>query len=153
MTMNRRDWLKAVFGATAAATLAPLVDLTDTTPAFWSQPAIRALHPWRITFPDGAVYTFDAEVVAERISEPVVGAFDCSFTLRPTGAMTLEESLSPATPAALHVPDGRTMELVDLTPPSMERAEVDATSWGDDEPRVLGVMKRGTLTIRGRFVE
>ena len=67
--ITRREMLTRVFGAAAAAAVAPLVNLTDPTVAFWNQPPIaKLLHEnWRVVFPDGNSFTFAAKVVSERV--------------------------------------------------------------------------------------
>lgn len=137
--MTRREWLTRVLGATVAAAVAPLVDLTDMTPAFWQQPALRAAHPWRIVFPDGLHYTFEADVLSERaLTDGTV-----QFSLRPTGPAMMHREVSypmnwtgdpprawepgtplpsPDAPATVISRDGVKLgELVDITPPEMQR--------------------------------
>lgn len=88
--MTRREWLNRVIGTVAAAAVAPLVDLTDMTPAFWSQPALRGVLPWRIVFPDGLTYTFHADV----LSETLLADGSAEFRLQPAGPMLLSREVS-----------------------------------------------------------
>lgn len=59
MRMTRRDLLVRVFGAATAASVTPLLDMTDMTPAFWNQAPLKELMRWRIAFPDGTLATFE----------------------------------------------------------------------------------------------
>ncbi len=83
--MTRREWLTRVIGAVAAAAAAPLIDLTDTTPAFWNQPTLKKFLQWQIAFPDGTTYSFDATVIAEKL----LGDGTVQLTMQPTGPMEI----------------------------------------------------------------
>jgi len=74
-----------MFGAITAAAVAPLIDLTDTTPAFWNQPPLQKLLPFRIAFPDGMTWTFDGIVIAEKVIDGVI-----DLTIRPSGMVRAE---------------------------------------------------------------
>ena len=86
--MTRREWLERVFGVAVAATLAPLVDLTDASAAFWNQPALAKL--WRITFPSGVVFKFNATVLAEKLLEDGI----VQLTISPTGPINISQEIS-----------------------------------------------------------
>lgn len=83
--MNRREWLARVIGVAAAAAVAPLIDLTDATPAFWNQAPLKELMPWHITFPDGMTCTFDATVLSEKLLEDG----SVNLVVRPIGKMEM----------------------------------------------------------------
>lgn len=154
--MTRREWLNRVLGATVAAAVAPLVDLTDMTPAFWQQPALRDVLPWRIQFPDGVSYTFNATVLEERLLD----GGGVEFRLQPSGPMRAEREFREAPPqpgdtVVRHEPapsvHGTTIvrggvpigELVDISVPELTRAPVDG--------KVLGTPKPEPVTFRVDF--
>lgn len=124
--MTRREWLIRVLGATIAAAVAPLVDLTDASPRFWEQPAIKALKPWKITFPDGTMFTFDGQVIAEKLLND--GTIE--MTLQPQGPTHIYDPFdsrmaepvpSPHAPATvIQTYNGVSMELQDIMLPSLE---------------------------------
>lgn len=85
--MTRREMLVRVFGAAAAAAVAPLVNLADSTADFWNQPPIQKLMPWRISFPDGTQFEFDAKVVSEEWAGDTV-----KLTMQALGGMRVSQS-------------------------------------------------------------
>lgn len=148
--MTRREMLVRVFGVAVAATVAPLVDLTDLTPMFWDQAPIRRV--WRIIFPDGMVFSFGARVVAEKIT--VDGTV--SLTLRSEGPITASRTTSsmafdhhgapielarlpsPSAPATvLEMGDGKFVEIQDIALPKLTRSE----------GYVRGLKRTGDLTF------
>jgi hypothetical protein len=118
--MTRREMLIRMFGAAAAAAVAPLIDLTDATPAFWNQLPVKALMPWRMEFPDGLCVMFDAEVIAERL----LNNGDVEFKVRPLGAMKIEQTEPVARettePATLHTDNGFVMKLQEIDLPAID---------------------------------
>ena len=135
--------LVRMFGAVAATAVAPLIDLTDLTPAFWNQPPVKALL-WRITFPDGATFSFNATVLAERVLDGEV-----ELTLRPIGEMMpcacskdtahlTEYARSAAT--KLIMSNGKTVELQEIKMPEVSR--------GIEDGHVVGLLRRSDLEIR-----
>lgn len=162
--MTRREWLNMVLGATVAAAVAPLVDLTDATPAFWSQPAVRDALPWRIVFPDGLTYTFTATVLEERLLE----GGGAEFRLQPSGPMMLSREVSypmnfvgdppreweqaemlpsPHAPATVISRNGVPVgELVDIKVPELKRAAID-----EMDGYVLGKLKREPVSFTVDF--
>lgn len=138
--MNRRDWLKTVFGAAVAALVAPLVDLTDQTPAFWNQPPIKKLLPWKVVFPDGTAFEFEADVVAERL----LGDGSAELTIQPVGGMKIGRETSfqkrfssEATATTIHAGTDLIRELQDISLPELD----------SDEDYVKGIQKRGTFSV------
>lgn len=148
--MTRRDWLTRVFGATVAAAIAPLVDLTDATPAFWNQVPIKdKLRQWRVVFPSGDVFTFDAEVVGEKLIGDEV-----QLDIKPVGPITvihqasLAEDVEPPDPPSATVlvsSDGKRIELTDIELPPVEYAEDDIDNY------VVGLKRTGAVTFTGRW--
>lgn len=157
--ISRRQCLQTLFGAVAAAALAPLVDLTDLTPKFWEQAAVRDLDLWRIVF-DDTTFTFRAHVVEETI----VGNL-WTYVLRPTGPMKIATSMTfpinydppievekpepepQSSVVSLQKPDGSYVELGDIKLPKLERHDLDV----DMDGIVLGVLRRSNITLTGRF--
>lgn len=149
--MNRREWLTKVLGAIVAATVAPLLDLTDQTPAFWNQAPLKKLLRWQIRLPDGVTYTFNATVIAEHLIDDVV-----SLTVRPSGPMQVEQTTvsfpttyvepdpveSVALPArssfdtVLSTVDGRTATIQEIGVSALSRANEELDNY------VLGNLKQ-----------
>jgi hypothetical protein len=130
--MDRRQWLKIVLGATAAATIAPLVDLTNATPTFWEQPAIKALKPWRVTFPDGLTFVFDATVVEEKYTGIIDGLMELEMKLHPTGPFEIVQG-SKTRHGATVVSSNEDvlMELQEISTSGVTRELINVTRPGD----------------------
>lgn len=160
--ITRRDMLKTVLGAAAAAAVAPLIDLTDATPAFWNQPELKKVLPlWRMTFPDGTTWSFEGVVVAENINAKIDSLMEIELTVRPTSMPTIEPgaprpnvgaTVKVANGARLSAPDGKGFDLIDVQGP-MVTAEIRSTGSKDGyetfEP--TGLKKIGDVTFRGYF--
>ena len=152
--MTRREALVRMFGAAVAAIVAPKIDLTDMTPQFWNQPELMKLMPWKIIFPDGTTFAFDAFVVAER--ELPDG--DIQLTVQPRGPMTIgqEEPIETTDPEFVekskdtpHWSTGvmikrgeQKFELTNIESPKLSRQMID-----DDVSPVPGLKSIGPLTI------
>lgn len=127
--MTRREWLERVVGAVAAATVAPLINMEDRTPAFWNQEPIKKLLPFRVTFPDGLTFAFDGHVLAER--EMPDGSI--RLLIAPTGPVDIQDSRKepvgwpqPVSSAHPTVLNGENIgELLDITPPTISRCTTD----------------------------
>lgn len=155
--MTRREMLVRMFGATVTAAIAPFINLQDATPAFWNQESIKKLLPWKITFPDGATYSFDATVLEEKLLASLDGLTELSLRVQPTGPMTVSAGAPPLdtgglraspmfTPTVLEV-DGRLlMELQEIEMPSLDRgtSEMDGSYSG-------GLRRMGNLTLTVKF--
>jgi len=150
--MTRREWLATVFGASVAAAVAPLVDLTDTTTKFWSQPAIlEGFKGWRISFPDGTIFTFDAFVKSER----VLSNGSVEMELQPTGQVQVTHEVPKRTPSEFTPAMGTTVEregqpiadLQEIHAPQMTRDEFELD--GDFIP---GLKKMGPMTFTMNFL-
>lgn len=160
--MTRRDWLTRVFGATVAAAVAPLVDLTDTTPAFWRQAPLRDLMRWRIDYPDGTAHTFSATVVSER----VLSDGSVELAVRPEGpieatvwsggpsAATFEPIALGETrePATVLGRDGASIgELVGIELPQLVREAEGRDIDGAGLDYLAGLQQRGPVTFTVDF--
>jgi hypothetical protein len=123
MSMTRREWLTRVIGGAAAVAIAPLIDMTDMTPAFWNQEPLQKLMPWRISFASGDVFSFDAAVLAERLLDD--GSIE--FDVQPKGPVTVTSEPKrlrsrSASPSTLHREDGTIFELQEIAIPELTRA-------------------------------
>jgi len=166
--MTRREMLVRMLGAAAAAAVAPLIDLTDTTPAFWNQLPLQKLLPWRIAFPDGTTFHFNATVVAEKLLDD--GSVE--LTMQPQGGMKATQEVTyrinyidgtsgltgdrPArmgvretrperlntgegpVPTVLHASDGSKMELTEIAPIPLDQSITDI----DDREFVIPGLRR-----------
>lgn len=159
--MNRREWLTRVFGTVVAATVAPLVDLTDTTPAFWNQAPIRELMRWCVQFPDGLTISFNARVVSEWMKDDgTVG-----FSVEPEGMTTyerwrrpprstVEASVMQARPTILcDDKGGRVGEVLAIEAPTkMDRIDIEALEADyDGKASIPGWRKQEPITMTLRF--
>lgn len=158
--MSRRDCLVRIFGAAVAAAVAPLVDLTDRTPAFWNQPALKDLMPWRIKFPDGTTFSFNATVTAEEL----LADGTINLTLHTGGRMKIDQDTSPA---EAYANEPETDSVTEIGPPSgpasatviqsgtrvMEVQDIMSAEFSrepigyDDENRPIGVIRRSDITF------
>jgi len=155
--MTRREWLTRVIGGVAAAAVAPLIDLTDMTPSFWNQPAIKALKPWRVKFPDGVVYSFDAAVLSEKIHDPIDGFTSIELTLQPTGPLEIETEPPATTDPDLGQGVGVSVsrdgmkvgELIEIQPPTITRNMFDVSSplYDESEQCIPGLQRMGPMTL------
>lgn len=157
--MTRREMLVRMFGAVVAAAVAPLIDLTDSTPAFWNQAPIKALMPWRIMFPDGTTFSFDATVIAERVLRD--GGVE--LTLRPSGETKMSQEISYPINYSEGPNDGRVSAVPSLYAPAtmlttgegkiVELQEIEMPELSRDIED--GPLKRSDvkITISGRWKE
>jgi hypothetical protein len=147
MSMTRREWLTRVIGGAAALAVAPLIDMTDMTPAFWNQEPLQKLMPWRISFASGDVFSFDAAVLAERLLED--GSIE--FDVQPKGPVTVTSEPKrlrsrSASPSTLHREDGTIFELQEIAIPEVTRANEEL-----DDILIPGLRRMGTITLTGKW--
>lgn len=177
--MNRRDFLKRLSVALAAA------NLPDISPAFGETfpeeilpnttfPLEPGSSEYRIVFPDGTVFRFQGIIVARTQEVSVDNLLEVTLEIQPTGvpelttlkdeAMAQEQEPDPSVPeqpvptggTVLHTvsPDGslsNPVEIKDIEMLSMAQ-EIQTTSHhGRDEEYVVGIRRAGTFTIRGNF--
>lgn len=141
--ITRRECLIRMIGATAAAAVAPLLDLTDMTPGFWNQSALKQYLPWRVQFPDGTSFLFDAHVTREiflddgtvELSVKPIGLTHHVIAAVESDATADELAAKPVVVNAGDV----LMELQKIGPPSLDRF--------DDENIIGGLKKTGELTF------
>lgn len=135
--MTRRECLTRLFGAAVAVTLAPLIDLTDTTPAFWNQAPLQELLQWRVVLPDGMSWSFSAQVVSERIVDG-----ELVLDVRPSGPMVIEQTAYTRSDSVLEG-IGKTVTLEDIELPQLIL---------DDDP-FKGIKRTGNITFKlGKFL-
>lgn len=156
--MNRREMLVSMFGAAVAATVAPLINLGDATPAFWNQAPLKELLPWRIMFPDGQTFTFAGEVVSEMLTSFGPGEIlESTLTVRPTGPVTITKE-APSLGTEVHIatatlvhPEGSSMRLrsVEIASPEIEYIDVETREGWVKELR--GLKHHGMFTLKGTF--
>lgn len=142
--MTRRDMLVKMFGAAAAAAVAPLIDLTDATPAFWNQASLRELMPWKIVFPDGTAWAFEARVVAETLLDD--GTVSLSVVPTSNVRMSHGEPLPEGERLGgeLHAEGRPVAELHNITLPSVTVKDNDY---------IYGLRKADMLTFTVKFDE
>jgi len=154
MSMTRRDWLTRVFGVTVAAAVAPLVDLTDTTPEFWNQPPIKKLLKWWVEFPDGTRFGFSGTV----LSETLLDDGSVSLSIQPDGPPEILHDVTKPRSTYDTVTGNDTVilqddvpmgELVDVRLPALDRVQVDVADFDseDVDESILGLTRRGALTV------